>query len=97
MSCKLGEEDLMLQTIDLGAEDFEGTEEYYEITTSPEDFSDVREGLEKQGLEFEQAEIQLIPTTYVKLNEEQDKRMSLIINNLEDLDDVLEVYHNWEE
>lgn len=55
--CNLSEDDLMLQAIELGAEDFEPGDEYYEITTSPEDFSNVREGLEKQGIEFEQAEI----------------------------------------
>ena len=96
-SCKLSEEDLMLQAIDLGAEDFEASEEYYEITTAPEDFSNVREGLEKQGIEFEQAEVQMLPTTYITLDSEQNRRMNLIIENLEELDDVLEIFHNWEE
>lgn len=96
-NCKLTEEELMLQVIDLGAEDFEPEEEYYQITTSPEDFSKIREELEKQGILFEQAEIQMVPTTYVKLDAEQARKMQLLIDNLEELDDVLEIYHNWEE
>lgn len=75
--CNLTEEELMLQAIDSGADDFESEEEYYEITTSPEMFSKVREELEKQGLKFEEAEIQMIPTTYVSLSEEQIGKMEL--------------------
>ena len=95
--CNLTEEELMLQAIDSGADDFESEEEYYEITTSPEMFSKVREELEKQGLKFEEAEIQMIPTTYVSLSEEQNRKMELLIEKLEELDDVLNIYHNWEE
>ena len=39
----------------------------------------------------------MIPSTYVNLDEEKARKMQLLIDNLEDLDDVLEVYHNWEE
>lgn len=95
-TCKLSEDELMLQAIEIGAENFEPEEEYYQITTSPETFSVVRDELEKQGVVFEQAEIQMIPTTYVKLDEEQSRKMQLIIDNLEELDDVLEIFHNWE-
>ena len=93
----LTEDDLMLLAIDSGAEDFESGEEYYEITTSPEAFSEVREKLEAEGLEFEQAEIQMVPTTYISLDENAAAKMQRLIDNLEDLDDVAEVYHNWEE
>ena len=91
------EDDLMLLSIEAGAENFEAEDEYYEITTAPNDFSNTREELEKNGLEFEQAEITLIPSTYVTLDEEKARKMQLLIDHLEDLDDVLEVYHNWEE
>jgi len=93
----MSEDDLMLLCIDAGAENFETEDEYYEITTSAEDFSTVREELEKNGLEFEQAEVTLIPSTYVSLDEEKGRKMQLLIDHLDDLDDVLEVYHNWEE
>ena len=96
-STKMSEDDLMLLCIDAGAENFEAEDEYYEITTTPEEFSKTREELEKNGLEFEQAEITLIPTNYVSLDEEKGRKMQILIDQLEDLDDVLEVYHNWEE
>lgn len=91
------EDDLMLLAIDNGAEDFESQEECYQITTEPEDFSSVREALEKEGLTFIEAEVQMIPTTYVALDEKASARMETLVEKLEDLDDVLEVYHNWEE
>ena len=93
----LSEDELMLLAIDNGAEDFNVEEECYEITTEPSDFTAVREALEKEGLEFVEAEVQMIPTTYVALDEKASERMQRLIDNLEDLDDVMDVYHNWEE
>ena len=96
-STDMSEDDLMLLSIDAGAENFESDDEYYEITTAPENFSETREKLEKEGLTFEEAEIQLIPSSYVKLDENKAHTMQLLLDNLDDLDDVMEVYHNWEE
>ena len=93
----LSEDDLMLLAIDAGAENFESGEDYYEITTSPEDFSKVREELEKAGLTFAEAEVQMVPQTYIALDAESARKMGLLIEHLEDLDDVSEVYHNWNE
>ncbi len=93
----LSEDDLMLLAIDSGAEDFTSEEEVYEITTAPGDFTAVREALEKEGIEFVEAELQMIPTTYIQLDEKTAERMQKLIDNLEDLDDVMDVYHNWEE
>lgn len=94
---KLSEDDLMLLAIEAGAENFEAGEDYYEITTAPEDFSKVREALEKEGLVFAEADVQMVPQTYINLEAEPARKMGLLIDNLEDLDDVIEVYHNWEE
>jgi len=91
------EDDLMLLAIDNGAEDFASEEECYEITTAPSDFTTVREALEKENIEFVQAEVQMVPTTYVELDEKGTERMQKLIDNLEDLDDVMDVYHNWDE
>lgn len=93
----MSEDDLMLLSIEAGAEDFESEDEYYEITTSPSDFSVVREKLEELGLEFLEAEVQLIPSTYVNLDEKAAEKMQKLIDKLEEFDDVSEVYHNWEE
>ena len=93
----LSEDDMMMLALDNGAEDFEATDECYEITTSPEDFGTVREALENQGVEFLEAEIQMVPSTYITLDEKDGEKMQRLIDNLEDLDDVMNVYHNWEE
>ena len=93
----LSEDELMLLALDNGAEDFNVEEECYEIITEPSDFTAVREALEGEGLEFVEAEVQMIPTTYVALDEKGCERMQRLIDNLEDLDDVMDVYHNWEE
>lgn len=93
----LSEDELMLLAIDNGAEDFNVEEECYEITTEPSDFTQVREALEAEGIGFVEAEVQMIPTTYVALDEKASERMQRLIDNLEDLDDVMNVYHNWEQ
>lgn len=96
-STDMGEDDLMMLALDAGAEDFASEEEYFEITTEPETFSEVRENLEKEGLEFVEAEIRMVPTTYVALDEKGAEKMERLIDRLEELDDVSEVFHNWEE
>ena len=93
----MGEDDLMMLALDAGAEDFAAEEEYFEITTEPDTFSSVRENLEKEGLEFVEAEIRMVPTTYVALDEKGAEKMERLIDRLEELDDVSEVFHNWEE
>ena len=93
----LDEDSMMMLALDSGAEDFEASEEVYEITTDPADFSAVREKLEAEGLEFLEAGVQMVPSTYVSLDEAGVARMERFLDMLDDLDDVTEVYHNWEE
>ena len=96
-STDMDEEELMMLALDAGAEDFETDEEIYEITTEPSDFTAVREKLEEAGLSFVEAEVQMIPTTTVKLEEKDVEKMERLIDRLEELDDVANIYHNWEE
>jgi YebC/PmpR family DNA-binding regulatory protein len=96
-STSLSEDDLMMLALESGAEDFSAEDEVYEITTSPEDFSSVREKLEEQGLEFLEAEVQMVPTTYTSLDENGAAKMQRFLDMLDDLDDVTNVYHNWDE
>ena len=92
--CDMDADDLMMMALDAGAED----EDSFEITTAPDDFSQVREALEKEGIPMASAEVTMIPQTYVKLEDEQDiKMMNRILDLLDEDDDVQEVYHNWEE
>ena len=95
--CKMSEDDLMLLAVESGAEDFQTEEEVYEITTAPENYSEVREKLEAEGIEFLEAEVQMVPSTYIALDEKGAERMQRLLDMLDELDDVAEVYHNWEE
>ena len=96
-STNMAEDDLMMLALDAGAEDFSSDDNCYEITTDPADFSSVRDALEEAGLEFVEAEVKMVPTTTVELDDEAAEKMQRLIDNLEDLDDVMNVYHNWDE
>ena len=96
-NCEKEADEIMMIAVDAGAEDFAEEEDSYEITTEPDDFSTVREALEKEGIEMISAEVTMIPQTWVELNDEDDiKKMSRILDLLEDDDDVQAVYHNWD-
>lgn len=91
-------DDLMMIALDAGAEDFAEEEDSFEVTTSPEDFSSVREELEKEGIKMVSAEVTMIPQNYVSLTDEEDiKKMNRILDLLDEDDDVQAVYHNWDE
>ena len=91
-------DDLMMLALDAGAEDFSDEEDCFEIITSPEDFSAVRETLEKEGIEMAEADITQIPQNYVEVTDEENvKCLQRILDLLEDDDDVQDVYHNWDE
>ena len=96
-TCKMDEEELMMLSIEAGAEDFISEEEIYQITTAPNDFSTVREKLEESEISFLEAEVQMVPTTTIKLDEKATEKMERLIEKLEELDDVSNIYHNWEE
>lgn len=96
-STNFSEDDLMMLALDNGADNMETDEEIYEITCAPTEFSTLREALENNGLTFVEAEIQMVPSTYVTLDENGVRRMELLLEKLDELDDVIEVFHNWEE
>ena len=96
-STQMEEDELMMLALDAGAEDFDSSDEIYEVTTDSADFSEVREKLEEMGLEFVEAEIQMVPTTTVSLDEKGQEKMERLIERLEELDDVANIYHNWEQ
>jgi YebC/PmpR family DNA-binding regulatory protein len=96
-STQMDEDELMMLALDAGAEDFEADDDVYEITTEPSNFTDVREKLEEAGLTFLEAEVQMIPTTTVELDENGQEKVERLIDRLDELDDVMNVYHNWAE
>ena len=94
--CDMEADDLMMTALDAGAEDFSEEEDCYEIYTDPDNFSEVREALEKAGVPMASAEVTMIPQNYVDLTSDNDvKLMNRILDMLDDDDDVQEVYHNW--
>ncbi len=91
-------DELMMLALDAGAEDFSEEEDSYEIITAPDDFTAVREALEKEGIPMVSAEVTMIPQNYVELTSEEDiKKMNRILDMLDEDDDVQDVYHNWDE
>lgn len=96
-NAKIDGDQLMMDALEAGAEDFENEDELYEITCDPAQFSNVRESLEQKGYEFLEAEIQMIPQTYVKIDEDKIASMEKLIDYLDDLDDVQNIYHNWDQ
>ena len=96
--CDMDADDLMMMALDAGAEDFSEEEDSFEILTSPDDFSKVRETLEKEGIPMAEAEITMIPQNYVTLSDENDiKFLNRTLDLLDEDDDVQAVYHNWDE
>ena len=96
--CEMDADDLMMIALDAGAEDFSEEEDSYEIFTDPDDFSAVREALEAEGIKMADANVSMIPQTYVELTDEQDiKNIQKTLDLLDEDDDVQEVYHNWDE
>lgn len=91
-------DELMMIALDAGAEDFSEEEDSFTVLTAPDDFSAVREALEAAGIPLADAEVCMIPQTYVDLTDEEDiKNLNKILDLLDDDDDVQEVFHNWNE
>ena len=81
--------------IELGAEDIINNEDgSFEVITSPTDFLAVKDGLDEAGLVYELAEITMKPDTEIEFQGEAAQKMQKILDALEDLDDVQEVYTN---
>ncbi|NLC63845.1 MAG: YebC/PmpR family DNA-binding transcriptional regulator, partial [Thermoanaerobacterales bacterium] len=94
----LDEDKLMMIAIEADALDVVVEDEYIEIITEPNDFSKILDILEREGYYFETAEIAMIPQTTTSLtDEEMSKNMEKLIDRLEELDDVQNIYHNWEQ
>lgn len=94
----LDSDEFMLMALDAGAENFSAEDDSFEIITAPDDFSAVRENLEKQNIPMVSAELTMIPQTKVKLTDEEDiKKMNKLLDLLEEDDDVQAVYHSLDE
>ncbi len=94
---ELDEDKVMEDALEAGASDFQADDDVFEIYTEPEDFSAINEDLTSKGYTFASAEVEMVPSTYTKLtDEEQQTKMQKLLDMLEDNDDVQNVWHNWE-
>lgn len=90
----IDEDALMLEVLDFGAEDFISEEEYIEIITLPEVFSNVREEIENKKLTILEADIRQIASIKKDLSEEEIEKVQNFLDKLDDNDDVQNVWHN---
>lgn len=91
------EDTVMEDALEAGASDFEADEDIFTIYTEPEDFGAIRDDLSEKGYEFASAEVEQVPSTYTKLEDEETKtKMQKMLDMFEDNDDIQNVWHNWE-
>ena len=91
------EEKLMEDALEAGASDFITDGDVFEVRTEPNDFTGVCGDLAAKGYTFLSAEVGYVPSTYTKLEDEEDvKMMERLLDMMEENDDVLGVWHNWE-
>ncbi|WP_124066072.1 YebC/PmpR family DNA-binding transcriptional regulator [Clostridium sp. E02] len=96
--CDMDPDELMMIALEAGAEDFSEEEDSFEVITGQEEFSAVREALEKAGIAMAGADVTMIPQTWVELTDEESiKKMNRILDLLDVDDDVQATYHNWNE
>jgi YebC/PmpR family DNA-binding regulatory protein len=93
----ISEDDIFMLAIDAGADDVAVEEDAYEVYTLPNDYLKVKDALENGGLKILESSVDYIPQNTIKPEtEELEAKVQKIIDTLEDLDDVQNVYHNAE-
>ncbi len=91
------EEKVMEDIFEAGATDFTIEDDVIEATCEPNDVLTVAEAFRGMGYKVISAETEMVPSTYTKLTDEDSiKKMTMLLEHLEDNDDVQNVYHNWE-
>jgi len=90
------EEVALESALGAGAEDMRTEDDVHYLTTSVADFHVVQDGLREHGIEFEEAELALIPTNTVKVEGREAEKLIKLVTALEEQDDVLKLYSNFE-
>lgn len=91
----LDEDDVMEVALESGADDIETADDgAIDVFTAPSDFGVVKDALDAAGFEADNAEVSLVPSTKAELDADTAPKLLRLIDALEDLDDVQEVYHN---
>ncbi|HDD53436.1 MAG TPA: YebC/PmpR family DNA-binding transcriptional regulator [Thermosulfidibacter takaii] len=92
----LSEDDVLMVTLEAGAEDLKVEEDTFQVITAPEDFEKVKNTLEREGLPIEEAEVTLVPKNLVKVEGEKAEKVLKLMDALESLDEVQKTYANFE-
>ena len=93
----VGEDKLMEIALEAGADDLQSDDpEIYEVYTAPENFEPVRQALEKAGITTVEAKLGMIPQNYITLDENKSKQVMKLLENLDDHDDVQNVWSNFD-
>ena len=90
------EDEVMMAALEAGAEDVRASGDQFEVISAPSDLGAVREALVNAGLEPESAEVTHLPSTTIELNEKNANQVLRLVDALDDLDDVQEVYGNFD-
>jgi len=90
------EDSLMELVLDLGADDMQVMDNEYDVLTTPENFEKVKAGIDTKKIVYDSAEVTMVPKNYIKLAGGQAKSMLTLLENLEDNDDVGNVYANFD-
>lgn len=94
---EMDEDEVMMDAMEAGADDFEAEENIFTIYTDPDDFNAVAEELGKKYT-FVSAQTEMVPNDYQKLESEDDiKNMNKMLDAMEDDDDIQNIYHNWDQ
>jgi YebC/PmpR family DNA-binding regulatory protein len=87
-------DELAMIAIEAGADDVAVADDWVEVFTRPDDFQAVRESLQEQGLDIDSAELAMVPKSLAQLGEKETFQVMNLVERLEELDDVQEVYSN---
>jgi len=90
------EDDIMLAVLDAGAEEINDLGDSFEVISEPNDLVPVRTALQDAGIEYDSAESSLVPTMTVPIDEDAARKVFKLVDALEDLDDVQNVYANFD-
>jgi len=89
------EEQVMMDALDAGAEDFSAEDGYYEVTTTPEAYYEAKDTLENKKYVFEDASLGPVPVTWAKIEEEEIlQKFEKMLDKMDENDDIQEVFHN---
>ena len=91
------EDQVMMDAMDCGADDFEADGDVFTVYTTPDDFNAVADALAAKKYSFVSAQIEMVPQNYVKLSAEDAEKMQKMLELFDDDDDVQNTWHNWDQ